>query len=656
MSALALAGALVVSAARADQVATNQSVAALADLDLAQLMQIEIPTVVGASKHEQKVTEAPANVTIITQADIQQYGYRTMADILRSVPGFYVTYDRSYGFIGVRGFNRPGDYGGRVLMLINGHRINDAIYGSAAPATDFLLDVDLIERVEVIRGPGSSLYGNNAFFAVINVITRRGRNFEHGEVAGSAGSFDTYRGRATVGQMFSNDVEVVVSGSIQDSRGPRSLDVPELGGTVKRADDDQFASLFASAAFRGLTLEGGYVLRDKQVPNALYGTVLGDPRYQIQDERAYAELRYEHVLRDGTKLLARGYYDHYAYLADYPYADDDLGIVVINRDDQTAESAGLELRAQRTFLERHAVTAGLEFHSDFELRLKNYDVDPDETFQDTRSDAYWLAVYAQDEWRVVDKLLLNAGVRFDYYEDFGATVNPRLALIWEPVPGTTLKAIGGRAFRAPNAYERLYTTNVNAGNADLDPETITSAELIWEQALGRNLRSTIGGFYNKVTDLITQTTDTAGNDVYENLEGAQSYGAEIALDGQWTNGWRGRLSYTLAETEDDDGRQLDNSPRHLAKLNLVAPLYRDRVSAGLEVQYTGDRRATTGDRLDDFVIVNLTVFAHKFWRGWEASASLYNVFDTKYDDPTDTTPTVVEQNGREFRVKLTCRF
>ena len=100
------------------------------------------------------------------------HAYRTLADVLNSVRGFYTSYDRNYSYIGVRGFARPGDYNTRVLLLIDGHRFNEPTYDMAAIGTDFPIDVSLVDKVEVIRGPASSLYGTSAFFAVINVITK----------------------------------------------------------------------------------------------------------------------------------------------------------------------------------------------------------------------------------------------------------------------------------------------------------------------------------------------------------------------------------------------------------------------------------------------------------------------------------------------------
>ncbi len=141
---------------------SSPAVAAPPGSDETLLFQ-DIPSVFGASKYEQKVSEAPSSISIVTAEDIKKYGYRTLADILRSVRSFYISYDRSYSYAGARGFGRPGDYNSRILVLIDGHRSNDNVYDGALLGTEGVIDVDLIDRVEIIRGPGSSLYGSNAF-------------------------------------------------------------------------------------------------------------------------------------------------------------------------------------------------------------------------------------------------------------------------------------------------------------------------------------------------------------------------------------------------------------------------------------------------------------------------------------------------------------
>src|SRR5512142_1059487 len=249
-----LAGLFTAFAASA--FAGGEAAADLKQLSLEELMNIEVQTIYSASKHEQKVTEAPSSVSIVTSAEIKQYGYRTLADILRSVRGFYVTNDRNYSYVGVRGFGRPGDYNSRILLLIDGHRTNDNIYDQAFVGTEAIIDVDLIDRVEIVRGPGSSLYGSNAFFAVVNVVTKRGRDVRGVEISGEAGSFNTTKGRLTYGGRSQNGLEAVASGTSYGSRG-QSLYFPEFdpaistdpraanGGISDRSDYDRTKSIFA---------------------------------------------------------------------------------------------------------------------------------------------------------------------------------------------------------------------------------------------------------------------------------------------------------------------------------------------------------------------------------------------------------------------------
>ncbi len=271
-------------AARPDQ-------SALASMSLEELSSIKVETVYGASKHEQDTSDAPASVSIVTADEIKKSGYRTLTEILNSVRGFYTTSDRSYSYIGVRGFNRPGDYGGDILIMIDGHRINDAIYDQAFNGTEFLLDVDLIERVEVIRGPGSSLYGDNAFLAIINVITRRG--LRGVEAAGAYASYNTATGRLSYGKRFKNGLALEASGTYFGSDGRDRLHYPEFSqinhGYADNIDSSRGGSAFATLSFRDFSLEGGFVQRTKTLPTAAYGTVFDDPRNCLLDERAFAE-------------------------------------------------------------------------------------------------------------------------------------------------------------------------------------------------------------------------------------------------------------------------------------------------------------------------------------------------------------------------------
>src|SRR6185437_11304277 len=263
-----LVGSVILSAQTTD----------LSQASLEELLNIKVTT---ASSYLQSAEIAPSLVTVVTANEIQKYGYRTLADILRSVGGFYVTYDRNYSNVGVRGFNRPGDYNTRILLLVNGHRMNDSVYELAYVGTEFLLDVDLIDRVEVIRGPSSSLYGTNAFFAVINVITKRGAQLNGAELSSAAASFNTYKGRASYGKQF-QPFELLLSGTYYTSAG-QNLFFPEFNtpennfGVAAQGDDDRSRNLFGELSIRKLTLRAAYVEREKGIPTAAFGEIFNNP-------------------------------------------------------------------------------------------------------------------------------------------------------------------------------------------------------------------------------------------------------------------------------------------------------------------------------------------------------------------------------------------
>src|ERR1051325_7859477 len=288
LSALLLGCALC---ARAADAGANAKPRDLTELPLEALMDIEVPTVYGASKFEQKATEAPSSITVISSDEIKRYGYRTLADVLQSVQGFHVSYDRNYAFLGTRGVNL-GDFNSRVLLLVNGHRVNNNLTDGAYIDTAFILDVDLIDRVEVIRGPGSVLYGNNAFFGVINVVTRQGKQINGVEGSFDYGGFDTYKGRVTIGKAFTNGLNFLLSGTFYDSGGPDHLFFPEFNtpaqnnGVAPHMDNDSFGSFFGSVGYGDLRLQGAFITREKRNPTAQFDlTTFNDPRLRTIDDR-----------------------------------------------------------------------------------------------------------------------------------------------------------------------------------------------------------------------------------------------------------------------------------------------------------------------------------------------------------------------------------
>jgi outer membrane receptor for ferrienterochelin and colicins len=653
----------------------------LANLSLEELSSLKVDTVYGASKHQQRVTEAPSSVSIVSREEIQRSGHRTLMDVLNSVTGFYVSYDRAYSYIGVRGFNRPGDYGGRVLLMINGHRLNDGIFDSAGSAPDFPLPIDLVDRVEVVRGPGSSLYGNNAFFCVINVITRTGESLGATELSTSYGSYDTWTGRVTLGKKFPNGLDLLISGDVLASEGHRRLHFPEF--VAEDLDGDWAGRTFASVSYGDWVLEGGFSRRRKDWPTAAYDVVPNshDPTQYTVDERAWVDLRFQHEFDSDWNLSARAYFDRYQFEADYPRRDpiDPTAPTLTNRDLARSTSAGLEISTSKVFWNDHNATLGGEWRHDFELSQNNWEVETGNQMLDSNESSDILGLYLQDEWKITPNLILNAGLRYDNYSTFGDTLNPRAAIIYSPWQSSAFKLLYGQAFRAPNAYELYYESVIASRNPNLQPEHTRSYEIVWEQRFGGHWRGRISGFWTDVEDLIRlESVDvdhdpaTLDDDRYEfaNAEAAVARGAEMEIEARWDSGWVARVGYTFTDAEDSaTGSTLANSPHHLGKLSVAFPIWTEKLSGRFELQAMSDRKTNAGETIDPFAVVNLTLFSRELVKGLELSGSIYNLFDQHYHHPVSadynyTGPMsgntialdVVEQDGRTFRVKLTYRF
>lgn len=633
------------------------------DLAEESILFQDIASVYGASKYEQTVTEAPSAVSIVTADEIQKYGYRTLADLLRSVRGFFVTYDRNYSYVGVRGFGRPGDYSTRVLLLVDGHRINDNVYDGILIGTDGFLDVDLIEQVEIIRGPSSSLYGTSAFFGVVNVVTKRGRDVEPAEVSGELASFDTYKTRLTVGKRLPQGPELLISGSSFDSDGHPRLFYSEFdspvtnNGVAEHVDADRYASTFFKLGIKDLSIEGGYSGRTKAIPTASFGTVFNDPRTQTRDERGYVELTHDHQWNARRSTIVRLYYDTTSYNGQYAF-DYGLPTLIVNHDTADGKWWGGEVTMNQVIASRHRLMVGAEYKYDLELEQRNYDL---AVYMDDNRRTNNAAFYVQDEITLREGLMVNLGVRHDHYDTFGGTTNPRLAVIFSARPDTTVKLLFGRAFRSPTPYELYYQDLVTQkGNAWLRPEKMASTELVVERSLTDHVLGVVSVFHYTIDELITLETDpTDGLLVFQNAGTIKTNGLELEVDGRWISRVEGRVSYAYQDTEDTQtGETLTNSPQHLAKGNVIVTMVPETLFVGLETQYTSSRRTRLDSRARAFNVTNATLVGHALSNHLQLSLSVYNLFGIDYGDPgsEEHAQDVIAQDGRAVRVKLTYAF
>jgi len=628
-------------------------------MDLEQLMKIEI--VVAGSKRAQESRDVASFVSVVSAAEIREHGYRTLADVLRTLPGFYVSNDRNYSYIGVRGFSRPGDWNSRVLLLLNGLRTNESLYDLAYIGEEFSVDVDLIDRVEVIRGPSSALYGSNAYFAVINVVTRAGNSLAGTEITTSAASFGTYSGRASYGRSFENGLDLLVSGTYSDGKG-RNLFYPEFdapltnNGFANGADHEEFRKLLVTASKGDFLFQANTVSREKGLPTGSYATLFNDKRNRTTDNLSLASLSYHRSLSDGASFSTRLHAGRYTYDGEYAYYADQPP----NKDLAVGEWVGLEVDAARRIGARQFLTFGAEFRDNFKQLLKNFDPEPFVLYSDMRNSSVREGVFAQDEIRLADPLMLYAGVRLDHYAGFGFATSPRLALIYTPAPATTFKLLAGRAFRAPNEHELNYVSPGYGSNTTLEPEHIETLELIAQHFIGGGIQISASAFRNRLSDLIERRFDSASNaSVFGNLESTHSRGLELGLEVNRGHGLTGQLSYSLQRTEDQaTGARLTNSPGQMVQVQLRSPILGSGAIAALDAQYMSDRRTVAGNVAGRHTLTNFSLFAPRTLGRFDLSATLYNVFGTQYGDPVpdDFVQDVIKQDGRSFRVRTTLHY
>ena len=268
--------------------------------------------------------------------------------------------------------------------------------------------------------------------------------------------------------------------------------------------------------------------------------------------------------------------------------------------------------------------------------------------------------YAQDEWRVADNLVATLGLRLDRNNIVGTTYSPRAALIWSASPATTLKALYGRAHRAPNAFKRDYADGLaQVANTTLTGESVDTLELVADHRIGSDL-ALRGSLYQwKMRNLITLGIDSAsGLAQYQSGERVTARGLELSADKTWNAGARLRARLSLQHAAQANGAGLRNSPKILGKVNLSTPLRFVGWRAGYELHYDSQRLSVDGTRLGGFAVSNLHLSTEALARSLELSISVRNLLDKRYAHPAADTnwQNALDQDGRSVQVKAVYHF
>ncbi len=628
--------------------------AGLQSLDLEDLLKVRV---VGATKHEQAQGDVPAAVAVITREEIQRFGWRTLSAALRTLPGVYSTYDRQYEQTGTRGLGLPGDFNTRLLVTINGNRVNDPVFDGAPTGHDFPLDMDLVERIEFIPGPGSAIYGQNAMLGVVNVVTRSGAKVNGAEASvGYEQQQALHEGRLTWGGLLDNGVDVLVSLSGLQAEGrdlPMSFGDSGIRGIARGLDGERIAQAFVHASSGAWQFEWTHGSRIKDDPTGAY---LSDPlvagQYQ-KDMFSIGQLRYQTVLARGWDLSARLFGGAERYDSTLFY-----GTQLKN----TGESDwwGTEWQLSTTLFTTHRLQLGLEYQSNWmvEQVLTNAGRPADDFEIETPS--HRLGISAQDEWQIRPSLAATIGLRADRNADGSTRLNPRAALIWQPTSHMTLKTLLGTAHRQPNSYESAYDDGVSLiANPHLHREQMKTAEIVADHRVSSDLLLHASVYRWLLQDVI-MLGQAMGSDLSQYQNGPQIYaeGFELGADRSWAGGTRLRGNVSFNNETLPGTASAVNSPRWMARSLLSMPLPVAGLQWAWELRYDDRRRTYAGTLAGGNLVTDVRLSTTSWIHGTEVALKLANLFDRHYVYPAADTnwQSVLEQDRRNIAIQLRTRF
>jgi outer membrane receptor protein involved in Fe transport len=441
-------------------------------------------TVVGASKREQSLGTVASAVTVLTSDQIRRYGYRTLAEALRSVAGLYVVDDRMVERIGVRGVQLLGDANTRILILIDSTPLNEPWSQFVDGSTALPVSLDDVARIEIIRGPVSSIYGTNAFLGIINIVTLEADKAAPATGRATIGTFGTFAGNAAFN---SGDINRQIRGSVGYAhRIGESTTYPELddAGLMGTTTADGAHSLFGSLAinFDRFFFQARAYDRLRELPGAPYESEIGSADNTNRDRHVVAELGYTHELSRRLTIAARVYGNRYDFASHLDYASGEF------TTDATSLWYGGELRALADLFEQKnllAVTAGAAIEATTTESTASTKPEAIETSFNIAG-IYLDGTSEPNKW-----LAVTVGARFDRNSEFESKLSPRAALVLHKGDGYGLKLLYAEGFRNPSIFEAYYDDDARfspaldaTGDTALRPESIAAYEVV---AFGRPL-------------------------------------------------------------------------------------------------------------------------------------------------------------------------
>ncbi len=638
------------------------------------------------------VYRAPAVASVVTAEDMENAGVRTLYEALEMVNGVHVgvsTVNAMAPIISIRGIQTSVNP--QVLVMMNGIPISNLYTGTRA----FLhLPVAGIARIEVVRGPGSAIYGADAFAGTVNIITKEGKDLEGSLAGAGAGSFGSSQAWAQTGstrgpfeyfinaeylktdgdkkRVLDSDLQKVLDGALPSSAtlAPAALDTgQEVFNANFSASKGNWTfnawgisqNLGTADGVTNTLSSSGNVETSQYLLDLIYRntTLVPDTDVSVRLHHMYYQQDTHVQLFPGGAVLpigADGNIDFAAPVGLVTFPDGVYGEPV-----HTDRQNGIDLTLLYEGLTRHRFRLGTgyqDIREDYEEH-KNFGPGTpiaggappptqDGTLTDVSGTPYcfmekqhrrlWYGSL-QDEWAFAKRWELTAGVRYDHYSDSGDTTNPRLALVWETRPDLTTKLLYGKAFRAPSATE-LYVRNnpTNQGNPALQPETIQTGEFVLDYQPIKRLRTVFNTFYYEIEDLIELVQDPdATTKTSQNAKNQKGYGFELEADWEATSDLRFKAAFAYQRSKDKDtGELVADAPGMQFHAN-ARWTFLPNWSLNGQYFWIADRRRVAGDirpAIANYSLINLTLRRTKIAGHWDMGLSVRNLLNDDVREPS----------------------
>ncbi|HUQ05782.1 MAG TPA: TonB-dependent receptor [Kofleriaceae bacterium] len=639
-----------------------------ADVAAVSAAGAEEDVVVGAAKREQSLGNVASAVTVVTGDRLRRMGYRTVAEALRGVAGVFIADDHMTERVGVRGLQVLGDFNTRILVLVDGATVNEPWGHFAGVGWDAAVSIDDIARIEVIRGPVSSVYGTNAFFGIINVVTRGASESPRawGRFSGSQ-----YAAASAVAGFATGSVDKQLRGTVAaQTRAGESLALPELGMPVD-ADGVDAISTALVGRYQGAFGQLRFYRRRRELPYAPYDTEAGNTGNQNYDTQLMAEGGYTRDLGERVTATGRAYVNRYRF-RDFLVLADGTGTFA---DIGDAFWYGAEARARigLTGDDAYGVTVGGE--------VTVIDTSSESYLQGDRENAAQVdtplntqGLYAEVDGQPLSWFAFTGGVRVDRNSLLEERVSPRAALFASKKDVYGVKLLYSEGFRNPSAFEGFFDDGSDfAANPDIGAEVIRSYEVVlWGRPI-RGLTVRASGFLWDATGLVEQEEIDIDPDPgvdelrlqFQNAGDLRSAGVEIEGSYRSTEGWLAFGGGVFTMVEDGNGDEVPGAPQVSGVLGVSSPLVAETVHVSGEADFMGPRptRDDTGmTEAAAFLGLSLAAYAPDV-KGFDVTLGVRNLLGAREQVPApedfdreSTSVFILPGEGREVYARLGYRY